>query len=71
MKKFKVKYCNNCLKAWESNIGSDSRTLKTVRYHRDMPSYGLIRENCKKCLEEINGNSRNEEKELGESNSNV
>ena len=45
-KKFKVKYCNSCNKAYEK---SWENTGSIINYYDDFVTYGLERSKCERC----------------------
>jgi len=42
----RLKYCESCKFVWEIDI-----TKKLMRYNH-MPTYGLLRKNCKLCIKQ-------------------
>ena len=48
---FKAKYCSICQQVWEWDR-NQGRELK----HKDLPSYGLERENCSSCTKQPKSN---------------
>ena len=47
---FPVKFCHKCNNVWEKPL-KHTRVYKVV-YHKDFPTYGLIREECDECIKE-------------------